>query len=374
MLLANEKHLLPLDKSAIKTIAVIGPFADFAQTGPNYTGLYSKFVKPLEGIQAKVGSGTQVLYARGSGIMETDNPDASLAEAVAAAKQADVALLFVGINQLLEREGIDRDFLNLPPPQLRLMESVLAANPKTVVVLENGGPVSLGPPYGGGQANLRPMSFSTVLDMFWAGEEGGTAIANVLFGDYNPGGRLPYTVYTSDRDLLPMTQYDITKGYTYMYLDRKPVYVFGQGLSYTTFDYSNFGISSAQIASNGSVEVHVDVQNSGSRTGDEVVQLYVHDNDTSETLPKKQLQGFQRISLEPGEKKTVSFSVTAEQLAFWSTNKHDFVIDPATFDVMVGSSSSDIRAKGSFQVTTAGQWPGTELTTRAAIGDSAAQK
>ena len=124
MLLANDNRLLPLDKSAVKTIAVIGPFADYAQTGPNYTGQYSKFVKPLEGIQEKVGPGTKVVYARGSGIMETDNPDASLAEAVSAAKPADVAILFVGINQLLEREGIDRDFLNLPPVQLRLVQSV----------------------------------------------------------------------------------------------------------------------------------------------------------------------------------------------------------------------------------------------------------
>ena len=162
---------------------------------------------------------------------------------------------------------------------------------------------------------------------------------------------------------------------SYMYLDRKPVYVFGHGLSYTTFDYTNFGISLAQIASDSSVEVHVDVRNSGSRAGDEVVQLYVHDNDSSEKLPAEQLQGFQRISLNPGEKKTVSFSLPVEQLAFWNTDKHEFVVNPATFNVMVGSSSSDIRAKGSFQLTTAGQWPPTELTTRAAIGDyTAAQR
>ena len=142
VLLTNKNNFLPLDKSQIKTLAVIGPFADIAQTGPNYTGQYSKFVKPLEGIQQKVGSGTQVLYARGSGILESDNPEASIAEAVAAAKKADVAILFVGINQMLEREGIDRDSLNLPPVQLRLVHSVLEANPKTVVVLLNGGPVS----------------------------------------------------------------------------------------------------------------------------------------------------------------------------------------------------------------------------------------
>jgi beta-glucosidase len=371
VLLSNEKHLLPLDKSKIQTVAVIGPFADYAQTGPNYTGQYSKFVKPLEGIQGKLGQGTKVLYARGSGIMETDNPEASVAEAVSAAKQADVAIMFVGTNQLLEREGLDREFLNLPPVQLALVQKVMEANPKTVIVLLNGGPVSLAPPYAGGGQRSQAMSFPTVLDMFWAGEEGGTAIADVLFGDYNPSGRLPYTVYASERNLPPMTEYDISKGFTYMYLDAKPVFAFGRGLSYTTFDYSNLKISAAQIASDGSVQVSVNVQNAGTRASDEVVQLYVHNNDSSASQPKEQLQGFERISLKPGEKKTVSFSLPVEQLSFWDTNKRAFVVNPGAFDVMVGSSSDDIRDKGSFTVTTAGQWPASELTTRASDGNYA---
>jgi beta-glucosidase len=222
VLLANENHVLPLDKNAIHTLAVIGPFADFAQTGPNYTGEYSHFVKPLEGIEAKVGSAVKVVYARGSGILETDNAEASLAEAVTAAKSADAAILFVGTNQLLEREGLDREFLNLPPVQIALVQRVMAANPKTVIVLLNGGPVTLAPPFGGGGQRAQATRFTTVLDMFWPGEEGGTAIADVLFGDYNPSGRMPYTVYASDRGLPPMTEYDISKGFTYMYLDGKP--------------------------------------------------------------------------------------------------------------------------------------------------------
>jgi beta-glucosidase len=205
--------------------------------------------------------------------------------------------------------------------------------------------------------------------MFWAGEEGGTAVADVLFGDYNPSGRMPYTVYASERNLPPMTEYDITKGYTYMYLDGKPVFAFGRGLSYTTFDYSNLKISAAQIASNGSVDVQVDVQNSGTRAGAEVVQVYVHNNDTSAIQPKEQLQGFERVSLNPGEKKTLSFKVSAEQLSSWDVAKQAFAINPGAFDVMVGSASDDIRLKGSFQVTTAGKWPGSVLTTRAADGD-----
>ncbi len=370
VLLSNEKRLLPLDKNSIKSIAVIGPFADFAQTGPNYTGQYSKFVKPLEGIQEKVGSGTKVLYARGSGIMETDNPEASLQEAVSAAKQADIVILFVGTNQLLEREGLDREFLTLPPVQLTLVQKVMEANSKTVIVLLNGGPISLAPPYAGGQ---RPqvLSFPTVVDMFWAGEEGGTAMADVLFGDFNPSGRLPYTVYGSERTLPPMTEYDISKGFTYMYLAGKPVYAFGRGLSYTTFEYSNLSISSATITSDASLQIKVNVRNSGNRPGDEVVQLYVHNNDNTVTQPKEQLQGFERVNLNPGETKIISFSLPAEQLAFWDTDKRAFVLNPGSFDVMVGSASDDIRVKGTFQVTNAGQWPGSELTTRAADSDFA---
>ncbi len=369
VLLANEDNLLPLDKSAIKTIAVIGPFADYSQTGPNYTGQYSKFVRPLEGIQQKVGSATKVIYARGSGIVETDDPEASVAEAVSAAKQADVALLFVGTNQLLEREGLDREFLNLPPVQLHLVESVMEANPKTVIVLMNGGPVSLAPPYAGAGQRSRAPRYPTVLDMFWDGEEGGAAIADVLFGDYNPSGRLPYTVYASERGLPPMTEYDISKGFTYMYLDGKPEFAFGRGLSYTTFAYSNLEISSRQVQGDGTVQVKVDVKNTGQRAGDEVVQMYVHNPDTTQVQPKEQLQGFERIHLAPGETKTATFSLPVEQLAYWDAKKHEYVIHPGTFDVMIGSASDDLRQKGAFDVTTSSEWPASTLTTRVADGD-----
>jgi beta-glucosidase len=366
VLLSNRDNFLPLDKGRIKTLAVIGPFADFAQTGPNYTGQYSKFVKPLEGIQNKVGSGTQVLYARGSGILESDNPEASIAEAVAVAKKAEVAVLFVGINEVLEREGIDRDSLNLPPLQLRLLRSVLEANPKTVVVLLNGGPLSLAPPrLGGGVAAPRAMEIPAVLDMFWAGEEGGSAVADVLFGDYNPGGKLPYTVYAGERDLPPMSEYDITKGFTYMYFDGKPAYAFGHGLSYTSFDYGSVKLSSNQIASDGQVTVQTEIKNTGQRAGEEVVQLYVH--QAGEKRPREQLAGFARISLKAGETRTVSFALPAEQLAYWDSDQEMFVVKPGEVDVMVGSASDDIRQKAQFQVTTAGRWPASELTTRLSL-------
>ena len=351
VLLTNRNNFLPLDRNSIKTIAVIGPFADFAQTGPNYTGLYSVFVKPLDGIKTKVGNRTTVLYARGSGILETDNPEASYAEAVAVAKKADVAILFVGINETLEREGIDRNYLNLPPVQLQLIRRVLEVNPKSVVVLQNGGPVSLAA--GGAAGQLRPEP-AAILDMFWAGEEGGTAIADVLFGDYNPAGRLPYTVYQSVQDIPAMSEYDISKGFTYMYFEGEPDYAFGHGLSYTTFDYANLRVSGN--VPTGHLDVQVDVRNSGRGAGDDVVQLYVRDVESRVKRPMKQLTGFNRIHLKPGETKTVRFSVPAQQLAFWDELKKAWAIEPGTFEVMVGRSSEDIRLKSQFHVASPGQW------------------
>lgn len=365
VLLRNDDHLLPLDKSTIKTLAVIGPFADYAETGANYTGEYSKFVKPLDGIRQVAGSGTQVLYARGSGILESEDPDASIAEAVATAKKANVTILFLGVNQLTEREGINRQSINLPPVQLRLLNSVLEANAKTVVVLLNGGPVSLLPLRTGGNEQSRA-NVPAILDMFWDGEEGGTAIANVLFGNYNPSGRLPYTVYATDRTLPPYTQYDISKGFTYMYVKQKPEFAFGRGLSYTNFQYSSLKVYPMQISSSGTVHIEAEVQNTGKRVGTEVVQLYVHNANGPDPQPKEQLQGFTRISLNPGEKKTVTFNLPAEQLSSWRTAKKAFAVDTGKVDVYIGGASDDIQQSGSFDVTTDGAWPPSVLTTREA--------
>jgi beta-glucosidase len=348
VLLTNKNGFLPLDKSKIKTVAVIGPHADRALMGIGYTGLASKFVKPLEGIKNKVAPGTEVLYAQGSDIIEAPNQEATFAEAAAIAKRADVAILFVGLSNQLEREGLDRVEIGLPAVQEALVKAVYAANPKTVVVLLNGGPVGV---------KWARDNVPAVVDMFYAGEEGGNAVADILFGNYNPGGRLPYTVYESAAQLPPMTEYDVTKGFTYLYFDGQPVYPFGHGLSYTIYKYSNLNVSSRRIPGNGQVSVRVDVQNSGNRAGDEVVQLYVHDLHARVKRPFKELRGFERIALKPGEKKTVSFSLPAEKLAFWDVGKKAFVVDPGAFEVSVGSSSNDIRAKAQFEVTSPGQWP-----------------
>ena len=365
VLLRNDSNFLPLDKARLKAIAVIGPFADFAQTGPNYTGHYSKFVNNLEGIKNKVASGVQVLYARGSGILESDNPEADYAQAESAARKADVVLLFMGTNETTEREGIDRENVALPAVQMQLMHRVLNVNPKTVVVLQNGGPVSL-VGGGGGPGQQEQRQAPAVVDMFWAGEEGGNAIADVLFGDYNPAGRLPYTVYQSDFDVPPLSEYDITKGFTYMYFDGKPEWVFGHGLSYTTFTYSNLKISSDQVPA-GKLNVSFDVQNTGKREGDAVVQLYIHDVASRVPRPKKQLVAFQRVTLRPGETKTLSLSVASERLAFWDVDKKAWVLEPDRLDVLAGSSSEDIRLKGQFQVSTPGQWSASGESSRASL-------
>ena len=276
------------------------------------------------------------------------DPEIALAEAVAAAKRADVAVLFVGTSSAIEAEGIDRTYLGLPPAQQELVMRVFAANPRTVMVLLHGGPVAV--PW-------EKEHLPAVLDMFIAGEEGGNAIADVLFGNYNPAGRLPYTVYESHEQVPAMDEYDITKGFTYMYFDGKPVYPFGHGLSYTTFTYSNLSLSSNSINGNGTVTVRVNVRNSGKVAGDEVPQLYVRDVQASVKRPKLELRGFERISLKPGEQRTITFTLPAEKLSFWDETKHAFVTEPGTFEVLVGSSSADIRLRGQLEVTSAGQWP-----------------
>ena len=215
VLLTNKNNFLPLDKSKLKTIAVIGPHADFAMMGIGYTGLASKFVKPLEGIRNKVGQGTEVLYAKGCDILDAPNKQASFAEAAAIAKKADVAIVYAGLNNQLEREGLDRSYIDLPPVQQELIKAVYQANPKTVLVLLNGGPVGV---------KWEKENLPAIVDMFYAGEEGGNAVADVLFGEYNPGGRMPYTVYESVSQIPPMNEYDITKGFTYMYFEGTPVY------------------------------------------------------------------------------------------------------------------------------------------------------
>ena len=335
VLLINRNNFLPLNKSKLKTIAVIGPHADTFTPG-GYSGKPENPVKPLQGIRNRAENGTKVLYARGCEISGGSSEDDSIAQAAAIARGADVAIVYVGTNNKIESEGRDRTSLSLPGRQEDLVKAVCAANQNTVVVLMNAGPLTI--PW------LKE-NVPAILEAWWAGVEGGDAIADVLFGDANPAGRLLHTVYASESQVPPQDEYDVTKGFTYMYLNGKPLFPFGHGLSYTRFKYSDLRVSPKQIPVTGQVMVRVDVENTGKRAGDEVVQLYVHEVECSVKRPGKELRGFERVALRPGQKKTIAFTLAGEKLSFWDVKTHGFVVEPGAFDVLVGSSSQDIRVQ-----------------------------
>ncbi len=311
IVLLTNNHLLPLDKQKIKTIAVIGPHADVFTAG-GYSGKPMEAITPLQGVQNRVGTTAKVLFAKGAsmplhvkrnGEIEKIDFDSTgeLQKAVDMARQADAVLLYVGTTLDIEAEGLDRTSLGLPANQEVLIDQVLAANPKTVVILMNAGPLTI--------PEVKAKA-PAIIEAWWGGEQGANAIADVVFGNVNPGGKLPYTVYASEAQVPSQNEYDVTKGFTYMYINGKPLFPFGHGLSYTTFSYSNLKFSARQIPASGVVTVTATVTNTGKRAGDEVVQLYVHDVVSSVKRPQKELRGFKRITLQAGEQKTVQLSVT----------------------------------------------------------------
>jgi len=339
VLLRNNKSFLPLDKGKLKSVAVIGPQADLFETG-NYFGTKPKIVSPLEGIRAKLGSAVKVEYALGCDIVEPAKAG-EIEKAADLARQSDAAILFLGTNLKVEAEGRDRKSLDLPGSQEQLLEAVYKANPKTVAVIMSGGPVSV---------KWASEYVPAILAAWYPGEEAGTALASVLFGDYNPAGRLPYTVYDSLDQIPPQDEYDVTRGFTYMYFTGKPQFAFGHGLSYTAFRYSGLGVTPARVPADGKVTVSFEVQNTGARAGDEVVQLYVHQREASVKRPTRELRGFQRISLKPKQKTPVTFTLPAGDLALYDVKTKKFVVEPGAFDIMVGSSSGDIRLQDKLQV------------------------
>jgi beta-glucosidase len=354
VLLQNRGGLLPLDKTALKRIAVIGPLADRIIMN-NYNGKAGVTVTALQGIRDAVAPGTEVLYTLG-GLVGGDttgrwksqsaeaaaDPAAEQAKAVALARSAEVAIVFVGTTAAVEQEARDRKTLALTGSQEALIEAVFAANPRTVVVEMSAGPLTV--PW-------VAQNIPALLQAWWAGEEGGHAIADVLFGDVNPAGRLPHTVYASEAQVPPVNEYDITKGFTYMYLKGEPLFAFGHGLSYTTFKYGNLKLSADQVKPDAQVTVSADITNTGRRAGDEVPQLYVHQVKSSVPQPAKELRGFERLHLQPGETKTVTFPLAAARMAYWDETTHGFVVDPGAFDILIGASSADIRLQTRLTVT-----------------------
>jgi len=342
VLLKNEGNVLPLAKST-RSIAVIGPLADSqSDLIGSWAGDGRKedAVTVLTGIRNKVPSSTRVTYTKGCDVDGTAEKAAStIAEAVAAARSADVAVLVVGESAEMSGEASSRHTLDLPGAQLDLIKAVQATGKPTAVVLMNGRPLAI---------RWLAENSPAILETWFAGTEGGNAIADVLFGDVNPGGKLPMTfpravgqvpIYYNHKNTgRPPSP---TDRYTSKYrdIDWTPLFPFGYGLSYTTFDYSNLRLDKTAIRPDGTVTVSVDVRNSGRRAGDEVVQLYVHDVAASMTRPVKQLRGFSRITLAPGETRTVSFTLGPADLGFYDSEMK-FQVEPGDFDVMVGGSSA----------------------------------
>jgi beta-glucosidase len=362
VLLKNADDVLPIDPSKIHSVVVIGPSAAVARTGGGGSSLvkpkYS--VAPLKGIQDRAGSHLQVSYALGVSMEgedpSKDTPEARaqlLNEAANAAAKADAAIIVVGRSAKLESEDFDIKSLDLPAGQDDLIEAVAKVNKKTIVVINAGGPVIM---------SRWIAQVPAVLDLWYGGQEGGNAIADVLFGDANPSGKLPVSFVKQWKDSPAYGHYpgenlqvDYAEGIYvgYRYFDKQkiePLFPFGYGLSYTKFDYSDLKISPSQVSPGMPVEVSVTVRNSGSRSGAEVVELYVHDGHSSVDRPIQELKGFRRVSLAPGETKVVDFTLDRSAMAFYSTAKKDWVAEPGQFDVLVGSSSRDVRLKASFDL------------------------
>jgi len=348
VLLKNESNLLPLNRSRLQSLAVIGPNADRAHLG-GYSDNPGRGISVLQGIMDKVGSKLKVAHAVGCKITEEGGDwwadtshlsdpaeDAKLiAQAVGVAKAADVSVLVLGGNEDTNKEGWadnhlgDRDSLDLIGRQNDLVKAVLETGKPTIVLLINSGPLSV---------NYIAENVPAILEGFYLGQETGVAVADVLFGDYNPAGKLPVSFPRSVGQLPSYYNRKPTAKRGYLFTSKEPLFPFGHGLSYTTFKYSNLNVSSLQIGPAGQARVSVTVTNTGKRAGDEVVQLYIHDLVSSVTRPVMELKDFKRITLAPGESKTVDFVITPDKLSFLNLNMEQ-VVEPGMFDIMVGTSS-----------------------------------
>lgn len=363
VLLKNESELLPLDINQVKRIAVCGPNADeegYALT--HYGPLAVDVTTVLEGIQAKVKGRAEVVYTKGCELVDAHWPESELIDypltaeeqaeidrAVENARQSDVAVVVLGGGQRTCGENKSRSSLDLPGRQLQLLQAVQATGKPVVLILINGRPLSI---------NWADEFVPAILEAWYPGSKGGTALADILFGDYNPGGKLTVTFPKSVGQIpfnfpcKPSSQVD---GGQNMGLDGNmtrvngALYPFGYGLSYTTFEYSDLEISPKVITPNERVQVSLKVTNTGKRAGDEVVQLYTRDVISSVTTYEKNLAGFERIHLRPGETQTVTFTLDRKHLELLNADMK-WVVEPGEFSIMAGASSEDIRLSGMIQV------------------------
>jgi beta-glucosidase len=352
VLMKNDKHTLPLPKTGIKRIAVIGPHADSVHWDW-YGGIPPYKVTALDGIRAAVGPGVQVDYV-------PDNGGGAEGRAARAARAADVAVVLVGNDPTCGpnmgkewtdagtkpcadpgdgREGRDRETLALA--QESLVKQVLAANPKTVMVLMSSFPYTI---------NWSKQHVPAIVQMAHSSQDQGSALAQVLFGDYNPGGKLVATWPASMDQLPPMMDYDIRHGRTYMYAKGEPLFPFGHGLSYTSFRYAKLRTDAAALPGDGALNVEVEVANTGKVAGDSVVQLYAAWPKSAVSRPQKMLVGFQRVRLEPGETRTVRILLEARRLAWWNAARGAFEVERVPVRLMLGESSADIRLTRTVEV------------------------
>ncbi len=352
VLLKNQNNILPLDRTKLKSVAVIGPNAEKAHLGGYTDPRPPRTVSVLDGIKNKLGNAVKVNYAKGVLITKEDgnwfgdtatlNDAASdqklIDEAVSVAKNSDAAILVIGGNEDTNKEAWaenhlgDRDSLELVGRQNELVRAVLATGKPTVVFMINSGPLAI---------NYVAENVPAILEGFYLGEETGTAAADVIFGDYNPGGKLTVSFPRTVGQLPIYYNYKPSARRGYTLSTTSPLFPFGFGLSYTTFKYSNLKITKPKIGANESTTVTVDITNTGKVRGDEVAQMYLRDEVSSVTRPLKELKDFARISLNAGETKTVTFTITPEKLQFYNREMQR-VVEPGKFQIMVGGNSVDL--------------------------------
>jgi beta-glucosidase len=348
-LLKNDGNLLPLDLSKLRSIAVIGPNANRTLLG-GYSGVPKHEVTVLEGIKARVGDQAKVLYSEGCKITvggswnqdevvpsDPEEDRRQIAEAIEVAKDADVIVLAIGGNEQVARESWDLNHmgdassLDLFGRQEDLVKAMLATGKPVIALLFNGRPISI---------NYVSENVPAICECWYLGQRAGTAVAEVLFGDSTPAGKLPITVPRSVGQLPCFYNHKPSARRGYLFDDGSPLYPFGYGLSYTTFELSNLRLEKQTIARHENVSVFVEIANTGQREGSEVVQMYIRDRVSSVTRPVKELKGFEKVHLRPGEKKTVELTITPEALAFYDINM-DYVVEPGEFEIMIGNSSRD---------------------------------
>ena len=345
VLLKNENHTLPLDRTKLKTIAVIGPWTNEVQLDW-YSGTPPYSVSIVQGIR-EAAPGASVLFSDGSNV----------AEAQSLARRADVAIVVVGNHPTCNagwgqcavpsngKEDIDRKTIVLE--QEELAKQVFAANPHTIEVLRSSFPYAI---------VWSQQTLPAILHMTHNSEEEGHGLADVLFGDYSPAGRLNQTWPTGDAQLLPMMDYNIRHGRTYMYSKEKPLYPFGYGLSYTTFAYEALNLGAPSVKADGDVQVTVKVKNTGKHASDEVVQMYVQHLGSAVERPQLELKGFERVRIEPGAEKNVVLDLKPRDLAYWDTAAHLWRVEKEPIRILAGGSSAELPVQAILQIETTGEY------------------